>query len=54
MGTFTEKELGHNSALHITSYLSVALSKILPHSKIKNATKLLVFGEDDSWHLSNF
>ena len=55
MGTFTEKELGHNSALRITSYLSVELSKILPHSKIiKNATKLLVFGEDDSCHLSNF
>ena len=28
----------NDSALHITSYLSVALSKILPHSKtIKNA-----------------
>ena len=37
METFAEKELGHNSALHITSYLSIALSKILPHSKtIKN------------------
>ena len=32
-GTFTEKKLWHNSALHITSYLSFALSKILPNSK---------------------
>ena len=35
--TFTEKYLGHNSALYITSYLSIALSKILPHSKTKKA-----------------
>ena len=38
-----------------TSYLSIALSKILPHSKtIKNAKKLSVFGENDSRRLSNF
>ena len=48
-------KLGHNSALHITSYLSTALSKILPHSKtIKNAKKLSVFGENNSRRLSNF
>ena len=53
--TFPEKELGHNSALHVTSYLSIALSKFLPHSKImKNAKKLSVFGENDSRTLSNF
>ena len=52
---FTEKWLGHNFALHITSYLSIALSQILPHSKpIKNAKKLLVFCENGSHHLSNF
>ena len=51
--TVTEKQLGHNSALHITSYLSIALYKILPHSKtVKNAKKLSVFGENDSRHLS--
>ena len=39
--------------MHFT--LSIALSKILPHSKtIKNAKKLSVFGENDSHHLSNF
>ena len=53
--TFTEKELRRSSALHITSYLSIALSKILLHSKaIKNAKKLLIFGENDSCCLSNF
>ena len=53
--TFTENLLRHNFALHFTSYLSIALSKILPHSKtIKNAKKLLVFGENDSHRLSNF
>ena len=42
-------------ALQWTSYLSSALSKILPRSKtIKNTKKLLVFGENDSHHLSNF
>ena len=44
-----------NFALHFTSYLSIALSKILPYSKtIKNANNLLVFGESDSRGLSNF
>ena len=44
-----------NFALHSTSYLSIALSKILPHSKtIKNAKKLSVFGKNDSRCLSNF
>ena len=38
----TEKQLEHNSVLHIDSYLSIALSEILPH------------GENDSRHLSNF
>ena len=53
--TFTEKKLGHNSALHITSYLSIALSKNLPHSKtIKKAKKLSVFGENYSRRFSNF
>ena len=47
--------LGHNSALHVTSYLSIALSEILLHSKIvKNAKKFLIFGENDSRRLSNF
>ena len=41
METFTEKQLGHNSVLHIISYVSIVLSKVLPHSKtIKNAKKL--------------
>ena len=31
--TFTENSLRRNFALHFTSYLSIALSKILPHSK---------------------
>ena len=53
--TFTENSLRRNFALHFTSYLSIALSKILPHSKTtKNAKKLLVFGENNSCHLSNF
>ena len=44
-----------NLALHSTSYLSIALSKILSHSKtIKNAKKLSVFGKNDSRCLSNF
>ena len=52
--TASTETLGHNSALHITSYLSIAFSKILPHSiTIKNAKKLLVFGENDSHFLSN-
>ena len=53
--TFTEKQLGHNFALHFTTYLSIALSKILPHSKtIKSAKKLLLFGKNDCCRLSNF
>ena len=53
--TLTENYLRRNFALHFTSYLSIALSKILPHSKtIKNAKKLSVFGENDSRRLSNF
>ena len=53
--TFIENSLRCNFALHFTSYLSIALSKILPHSKtIKNAKKLSVFGENDSRRLSNF
>ena len=39
----------------MTSYLSTALSKILPHLKtVKNAKKLSVFGENDSHCLSCF
>ena len=53
--TFTENELRRNFALHFTSYLSIAVSKILFHSKtIKNANKLSVFGENDPRRLSNF
>ena len=37
--TFTEKKLGHNSALYITSYLSIALSKILPCSNTIKALR---------------
>ena len=33
--TFTENSLQRNFSLHFTSYLSIALSKILPHSKKK-------------------
>ena len=55
METFTENWLQHNSALYFTTYLSIALSKILPHWKtIKNAKKLSVFDENDSHCLSNF
>ena len=47
--------MGHSSALYITSYLSIVLSKILPHSKtIKNARKLSIFSENDPHRLSNF
>ena len=53
--TFTENYIRRNFALHFTSYLSIALSKILPHSKtIKNGKKLSVFGENDCRRLSNF
>ena len=34
--------------------ISIAFSKILPHSKTKNIKKLLVFGENDSRCLSTF
>ena len=44
-----------NVILHYTYYLSIALSKILHHSKtIKKAKKLSVFGENDSRRLYNF
>ena len=53
--TFTENSLRRSFALHSTSYLSIALFKILPHSKtIKNAKKLLVFGENVSRRLSKY
>ena len=53
--TFIEIQLRRNFALQFTSYLSITLSKILPHSKIiKNAKKLSVFGENNSRCLSNF
>ena len=46
---FTEKLLGRDFALLFTSYLSIALSKIMRHSEtIKNSKKLSVFGENDS------
>ena len=55
METFTENSLRRSFALHFTSYLSIALSKILPHSKaIKNVKKLLVFTKNDSRRLSYF
>ena len=54
-GTFIEKYLGRNFALHLTSYLSTAASKILPHSKkVKNTKKLSVFGKNNSRCLSIF
>ena len=40
--------------ISFTSYLSTALSKILPHSKTKNVKKLSAFGKNDSCHSSNF
>ena len=53
--TFTENSLRGNFALHFTSYLSIALSKILPHSKsIKNTKKSSVFRENNSCRFSNF
>ena len=52
---FQVKQLGHNSALYMTSYLSTTLSKILPYLKtIKNAKKLSVFGENNPCRVSNF
>ena len=54
-GTFIEKYLVRNFALHLTSYLSIAASKILPHSKkVKNTKKLSVFGKNNSRCLSIF
>ena len=50
----TEKLLGRNCELHLTSYLSIALLKILPFRKQKNAKKLSVFGKNDSRRISNF
>ena len=53
--TSREKQLWCNFALHFTSYLSIALSKMLPHLKvIKYGNKLSVFRENDSHCLSNF
>ena len=55
METSTENLLRSNFALRFTFYLSIALSRILAHSKtIKNAKKLSVFGENDSRCLSTF
>ena len=48
METFTEKLLGRNFPLLLTSYLSIAFSKNLSHLKtIKNVKKLSVFGKSD-------
>ena len=50
--TFTDNSLRR---INSTSYISIELSKILPQSKIiKNAKKLLAFGENNSHRLSNF
>ena len=55
METFTENSLRRKFALHFPSYLSIALSKILPNSKTrKNGKKSSVFAENDSRRLSNF
>ena len=41
--------------LHFTSYLSISLSKLIPHSKtIKHAKKLSVFGKNHIRRLSKF
>ena len=49
-----KKQLGCNFPLCCTSYLSIALSKIVPHSKTrKNAKKMSVFGKNGSRRLSN-
>ena len=43
------QKIHYDLILHITSYLSIGLSKILLHSKtVKKAKKLSVFGENDS------
>ena len=37
--TFTGKQIGRNSALYFTPYLSTALSKVLPTAPFKNNKK---------------
>ena len=55
METFTENSLRHYFSLHFTFYLSIELSKTLPHSKaIKNAKKVSVSGENNCRRLSKF
>ena len=52
---FTEKQLGHDCASYFTSFKSVALSTIPPHSKArKNTENFLIFGENNSCRLSKF
>lgn len=36
---FTAKEVGHDCVLHVASYLSTALSKLLHHTKTKKTLK---------------
>ena len=53
--TFTEKQILRNGALYFTSYISIALSRILPHLKpIKNAKKLQEGGKNNPLRLSTF
>ena len=50
-----EKQLRRNFVLHFTSYLFIALSNVLPHSKkIKIAKTLSIFGKNNTRGLSNF
>lgn len=52
---FTAKEVGHDCVLHVASYLSTALSKLLHHTKTKkNTKKFWEFGENDSFSLFLF